>query len=290
MTQVLKIVGRLRGRALQIRSSRLVSRAQGLPQPPESPLVAHVFDAHDRELSASPIALLPYCDGRGPLDAQAIRALIAAPHGATSFRFYLDGELIHRIDAGASPPEADLDWAASLSGAGPLHRALRLRWAPRRPTLQPLRSFYELSIDGGQTWRRITPTLDGVEHEIDLSRLPGGAACQLALVTTDGVQVHRNLSPVVSLPVRPCLPLVLNPADGAAFVAGTPVELVGQGWYHEERQPELEHLDWASSLDGPLGRGRFVTTRALRPGLHEITLTAGQGDRTSSATVSITVA
>jgi hypothetical protein len=121
---------------------------------------------------------------------------------------------------------------------------------------------------------------------VDVEQLPGGERCRIRVRATNGVRSSEAVSPAFSVSVKACQAIIQQPIDGGTVAAE--VSLLGNGWYLEERQPELWALQWASDRDGPLGEGRGVFAR-LSPGEHVISLTAGTDKRAATASVRITV-
>lgn len=96
-------------------------------------------------------------------------------------------------------------------------------------------------------------------------------------------------SPPFAVSLKPCLPSIVAPVDGAVVAPGELLQLVGQGFWMEESRVERERLHWASSLDGDLGRGASVRVERLSEGRHRITLAAGEGNRVGTESVTVTV-
>ena len=95
-----------------------------------------------------------------------------------------------------------------------------------------------------------------------------------------------DAAPIVGQREKPCAAVILRPVDGEEL--SPDVLLVGNGWWREERRPELEALRWASDIQGELGRGRQVTVH-LEPGTHELTLRAGTEERAGARSVRVHV-
>ena len=141
----------------------------------------------------------------------------------------------------------------------------------------------------GADWHFLSFTIQEPVYEVDFDRLPGGTRCQVGVVASDGVNTVLTATRSFPVPTKPCQALILAPEEGATVGAGETVTLQGQGYYLEEREPELEQLDWSSSVDGALGTGPVLDV-ALSPGTHQITLRAGTRERRCEATVGVTAA
>jgi hypothetical protein len=84
--------------------------------------------------------------------------------------------------------------------------------------------------------------------------------------------------------------MILAPESGYELDRDSTLQLQGQGYWLEERRPEVEALFWSSSLGGALGRGANVEVSGLQTGVHEIpsrparaTERAARRSRSSSA-------
>jgi hypothetical protein len=285
----LKIIGRVTAeKTLKIRHSYMVQIPDRIEYKSDSPLRMLCVNEDGRELSSTRIPARPYNLPNIDSPALAVRAYVPIARDTRMLRFLFEGRPILDLPFGETPPDVTIDWKEVLQSGRP-GGSLRSVWKTSTVTSEPLRSFYEYSIDAGRTWRRITAMLGTKTHSIDLNRLPGGKKCRLALVVTDGVLVKRMESPSFTNTVKPCVPMLFRPAEGAAFLEGSPIELIGQGFYREEDAPERKDLTWSSSKDGTLGSGPVVVVPHLSRGGHEITLTAGRSRRKASTSVRISV-
>ncbi|MFW6199543.1 MAG: Ig-like domain-containing protein, partial [Gemmatimonadota bacterium] len=102
----------------------------------------------------------------------------------------------------------------------------------------------------------------------------------------DGFSVYA----VVDVPHGVPTAEITSPVDGAAFPEGTVVSFQGSASDPADGDLTGESLIWASSEDGPLGKGTAHIDDSLSVGSHEITLTATDSDGVAgSASVSITI-
>ena len=145
------------------------------------------------------------------------------------------------------------------------------------------------SHDGGRTYRRLGERTSATSVEEDFSGLPGGDACRLRVVVTDGYHNHQSTSPEFSVGVLPVEAFIVSPLDGATLQRGQPALLVGQSYYVEtDERLEDDLLSWSSSLQGRLGEGSLVQAQ-LQPGEHEIRLHAEAGPRSGADSIKLTV-
>jgi hypothetical protein len=84
---------------------------------------------------------------------------------------------------------------------------------------------------------------------------------------------------------------IINPTDGQAFTAGTPVTFVATGLGANGASLPDSQLQWSSDKDGPLGTGSTIqkTLTSGSPAIHVITLTATDPQTGNSATDKVTI-
>ena len=109
---------------------------------------------------------------------------------------------------------------------------------------------------------------------MDFDRLPGGEDCRLQVLATEGIRTGHAITDAFQVPRRPRDVIISAPT--ADIAAGEPVTLVGEAFSPHYGGASPSELRWYSDLDGELGSGREIR-RALRPGLHQITLRAPDG-------------
>jgi hypothetical protein len=211
-----------------------------------------------------------------PLDPMASRVVLR--QGAVVL-----GEAV----ASAHAPQVTL---LSPNSGGLKGGKISVQWAAQDDDDDELALILSYSHDDGASWLPFALNLTGTNsYELDLSDLPGGAACRVKIDVSDGWHNASDASDS-GFQVANKAPLVgiLHPVDGA--VVATPLTLHGYGYDLEDGQLEGTSLAWASDQDGPLGTGDAVWDVKLAPGPHTLTLQAtdSQG-ATRSATVAITV-
>jgi hypothetical protein len=254
----------------------------------ESPLRAELLDADGRMLLRAGIPLLrPCADGPGPEPSfRVAAATVPLPARTSQVHFLLDDVLLEEYRVPDGEPRTTLTAVPERGARG---RA-RVAWESEHPEGVPLTHAVGFSADDGQTWQPVgVPTREnGVE--LDLDALPGGKACRISVKTTDGVHTITTTSDPIALLVKPCMAMILAPGTGHELGAGATLRLQGQGYWLEERRPEFDALFWSSSRAGALGEGALVEVSGLQPGRHEITLTAGEGERAGRASIEIAIA
>jgi hypothetical protein len=254
---------------------------------PQSPLRAEVLDANGRPLLRAGIPLATPCsDGPGATpSSRLVSGMLPLPEETAIVRFLLDDILLEEYRVPEGQPRTVLTAVPEPGAVG----KVTITWASDHPGRVPLTHAVGFSADDGQTWDPIGLPIQRNELELDLDALPGGERCRVCVKTTDGVHMVAAVSEPFPLPLKPCVPMILAPEPELELALGATLRLQGQGYWREERRPEFDALSWSSSLVGALGRGAIVEVSGLTPGKHEITLLAGNGERTGRASITITV-
>lgn len=285
----LKIIGRLtENKSIKIRHSYLVQRAEIKAENVDSPLQATCLDGRGKVLNVTPILARPYNLPREVAKDLAIRAFIPILAGTKSVRFSLFGETILDLPFPDKPPEIKVNWHDVLAGPEALGQR-RIEWTAAAEKVEAFRAYGEYSSDNGRSWQRLLRMGTGHTLLVDLDRLPGGKSCKLALLVSDGVRVSRSESPAFANQIKPCVAMILKPADGATFKEGEAVEMVGQGFYLEEQKAEKSEIRWESSKNGLLGTGQMIAAANLSKGEHIITVRVGKGQRAGSKSIGIKI-
>jgi hypothetical protein len=253
----------------------------------ESLLRAELIDSDGRVLLRAGIPMdTPCVDGSGADPSFRLAAgTVPLPAKAAGARF-LVGDVV--VEEYRFPEGEPVTAFTSLPNDGASGRVV-VAWDSEHPGDAPLTSVVGYSSDDGVSWQPLGLPTVGNEVEVDLNALPGGERCRVCVKTTDGLHTVTTVSEPFALPLRPCLALILAPGSGLVIAEGDTLHLQGQGYWLEERRPELESLVWSSSLVGALGSGPVADVTGLQMGTHEITLEVGEGDRAGRATVEVVV-
>ena len=252
---------------------------------PKSALVAELVNDDGRLLLRYGLSFGPPCTDGAAVADRLVAAKVPFPKSTRTIRFVLDGVLIHELQVASDGPIVSLTWDPAAGTEGDQ----RVRWRGEHPAGHMLTYLLSYSHDDGQSWQPLSLPTAETEHDIDFRRLPGGPRCRLRVLATDSVNTTAAISEPFERPIQPCYAMILSPEDNTTFDVGEPIRFQGQGYYLEERQAEIELLDWSSSLAGPLGRGAILELRTLSLGLHEITLTAGREGRVGTTHVIIQI-
>ena len=254
---------------------------------PRSPLRAELFDDNGRLLFRGGIPLTTPCsDGPGPDPPFRLASgTLPLPARTRFVRFMLDDVLLEEYRVPAGEPKTVLTEVPKPGARG----MARVAWESNHPEKAPLTHIVGFSADDGGTWQPVALPTRLYEIEFNLDSLPGGERCRVCVKTTDGIHTITAESDPIELPIKPCLAMILAPEPGLRIDQGSTLGLQGQGYWLEERRPELNALYWSSSLAGALGRGTQIEVSGLEAGLHEITLVAGEGERAGRASVEIVV-
>jgi hypothetical protein len=290
-TQYLRVIGRLYpDQRLRLRPGYLTDTAPRMERTGEHDLFAEPFDAQEHALGRFALSLSSTCEGFGATSGGstlAVRGWVPFHPAAVGVRYLYGGRVILETRRSPEPPRVRLTWQPEERVAG----RQRVQWQahPSDGESQPLQFFLRYSCTGGQRWQRISLRTTENSLDVDFDELPGGEACLLAVVATDGINTTEERSQPFGVQVKPCHATILTPVDGSRYAPGQGVVCMGNAFYLEENASEIETLVWTSSLDGELGRGAVLELCTLSEGSHRICLMAGQGNRQGYEKVTIQV-
>ena len=167
-----------------------------------------------------------------------------------------------------------------------------VKWQASDADGDALSYMLQYSTDGGATWRPLSGILNGQSTTVDSANLPGTTQGKLRVLASDGVNMGEDASDgVFTVPDKAPMVSITSPTDGAHYIPGQPVALIGQAMDMEDGTLTGAALQWTSSLSGALGTGEMLHVTDLRSGLHTITLTAqDRGGHRVKASVTILVA
>ncbi len=285
-TVYLRVIGRLYpDRRLQLRPGYLSTRRNWVAPEDESALVAEVFDSNERTLGRFPLSLSMTCGSSG--NSQAVRGWVPFHPDAQGVRYLHDGLVIHEVHRNPEAPEVALLWEAAADVRG--KQSVEWRVRSPQPAGSPLQFFLRYSCTGGRQWQRISTRTTETHLDVDFDDLPGGDACVLALVATDGINTTEERSDPFQVALKPCRATIISPLDGGHYARDQAIVGMGSGYYLEENAFEPETLTWSSSIQGELGRGPVVEMSNLSAGSHRIRLTVASGPREGYDEVTIEV-
>jgi len=205
--------------------------------------------------------------------------------------FLAGGSVLGTIEASASAPQIEL-LAPSPGESWPAEGRVTISWQASDADGDPLSYNLQYSLDGGQSWRSLSPNLKNTtEFTLDAASLPGGEWL-LRVLASDGLHTgEARLAAPVHVPGKGPDIYLASPFDGSIYPAGQAVVMRGFAADMEQEELPEEAFSWSSNLDGPLGTGSQLWGVPLQAGQHQLTLTVTDADGNSaSETVNITVA
>jgi len=130
------------------------------------------------------------------------------------------------------------------------------------------------SADEGTTWQPVSRDPANGEVVVGVASLLGGPRCVFRAIATAGLQSAFADTPFFELPRNPrqlhlSLPTKCTCTTGPVALAAS-VNTRGLGAIAPQ------DIHWSSDLDGEIGFG-YTLTADLRPGQHQLTVTAPDG-------------
>lgn len=162
------------------------------------------------------------------------------------------------------------------ASASVLEGMVRVAWSATDADGDALSADLLYSPDGGDAWIPIAVGVTGGEHVFDASSVPAsrGRVGRFRVNVGDGMnstEFRGGQSFALGSGTPPDVHII-GPNGGTTVRRGATVFLHGSAWDLEDQSIPETSLDWTSSRDGALGRGRQLVVRKLSPGPHTIVL------------------
>jgi len=202
----------------------------------------------------------------------------------------LHGEkVIWKSAASESAPSVAI---SAPAGAGPLTGSIEVSWQAEDEDGDALNYTLLYSVDDGGSWTPLATGLESTAYTIDFERLPGGSACCLRVIASDGWHAAAaNTETAFAVEDKPAKLVLEQPQEGAQFEYGQAVEMNAFAYDTEAGWIDGAGIDWQSSRDGELGSGNYLTVEQLSYGEHTLTARLeGEDGQPLQASVNIVVA
>lgn len=157
-----------------------------------------------------------------------------------------------------------------------------IEWTATDADGDPLQVSIEFSRDDGLTWTPIASANGSGVINLPIDQLAGSAAARIRVWASDGFLSGTVTSNAFAIAAQPPRPFIITPLDGAAYLEGQAVPLLGRA---DDPQDGVitTTLTWRSDRDGVLGSGEAQNV-LLSAGTHVITLEAINSDGLLAAT------
>ncbi|MBX3745477.1 MAG: LamG domain-containing protein [Verrucomicrobiae bacterium] len=195
--------------------------------------------------------------------------------GAAHLEIRRGGVLVAECRPSGASPSVKLR-PPSLDAA--THR-LTVEWQGFDPDGDPLVYAIQFSADDGAAWQTLQVGYPYESFATDTRLLPGGHACRLRVVASDGFHAGWTESEPFSLPRHAPVVVLNGIQDGERFPFGAVPRLTAVAYDAEDGSLDPARLHW--QLDGPQARteiGTAVALRDLPPGPYVIQVTAVDAD------------
>ncbi len=216
-----------------------------------------------------------------------VSGIVDWPGDVASIQITHHASVLDETRVSSHPPTVTL---LAPSGGGALTGEVTVRWSASDADGDALTYDVWYSPDGVD-WRLVATELTDTTYQLDTTRWPGGDACQIKVVASDGVNTGEvQTESSFSVSNKGPQVAISAPEDGAEVVQGMMVALQGFAQDPEEGTLSGEALSWLSDREGSLGSGTTVHTALNIAGQHIITLTAQDSEGATGATaITLTV-
>ncbi len=247
---------------------------------PRTSIRAELVDATGAVVAAERLVRIEVCSFPHRHADHEYLAHVPWHESATRARFLQEDVVLAEGDIERVTPSVSFEWRPE----GLVSGRHMIRWNAQHPLGRTMAFRVRFRTGPEGQWRPISLRTTDTHMVLDFDTLPGGRTCTLSVVADDGINRATAESAYFTVAIKPCHALILSPTQDFEVEAGDLVTLRGVGQYLEEGRTEMDALTWTSSLDGGLGKGALIETRHLSVGEHVLTLTAGGGKRTGTAT------
>lgn len=282
MTTYLRVAGRLEPTGRFRPTVGWETEKIAHPEEPTGPYEVELFDRDDELITRIKAAVLPeVCGPLEPVEAPEIVAYVPFDERASRLRLVDRDLVLYETTIAEEPPVVEIERVQVEE------TRLRANWQARHT-----RSLsYNVAFFVGRS-RAFTLALDLPEPSIDLDigPLPGGEACYLGVVATDGTRSSTAVSEPFAFDGSSPFATITSPLGGERFADGQPLSLIGLVIDASGDALPDEGLIWYVDRE-VVDRGTRLTGVAyLPPGHHEIRLEyEGNVDQTEAASVGIEV-
>jgi hypothetical protein len=291
-TRSLTIAGvLLDGRTLRLDPSFVIDEAptppaEGGAEAPGAVLIESV-DSAGETIDATLADTAPLClYGSGEATPRLLAAIVAVDDRTRVLRFRYQGYRVHEVHLPGAGPKVALRWTDEDSESASRGGLRMLEWSTSHPENADVTSL-PMYFSEGRGWQPLGLPSPLTAVPVDFDGLPGGAACRLRVLATDGAHTATAETEPFPVGIKGYQAVILSPDDGATLTAEDPVALTGQAFHWEEPEATTEDLEWTSTLDGALGTGARLDV-SLSPGDHVISLrVAGNEGQPASVVVSV---
>ena len=209
--------------------------------------------------------------GDGYPDSAGFTQFLNAEPGAAALQIVKDGAVLAQIAATSAGPAVAVDAPLHDAGAG----TLRWSWTATDADGDPLFATVHFSADDGAHWQVVELSTSNSGVAIETRRLPGGAACRLRVIVSDGFNTAIVASGAFALPTRAPEITIIGAVPGQKLPFGAQAALTAFAFDAEEGSLAGSGISW--TLAGPEPRsknGDTLSLAGLPPGSYTATASA----------------
>lgn len=253
-------------------------------RPPAHPYVVRVLDAAGAVLQSAPLDLIVPEDGNG--QGGAFRQFLQKPATAAAVQIVANGAVLAEARASGHPPVI-LGVQATPNAA---NGTLTVNVSSADADGGPLYLTVQFSEDGIR-WQPIKVNTLQTSFTVDTTHLPGGNACRVRVIVSDGFHSAVAITTPFSLPKHAPEVFISGVQPGERVPSGRTVGLEGHAIDAEDETIPENGLSWALAGNDPrTGLGSTFRLTGLPPGRHTVTVTGRDADgQEATATVAFEV-
>lgn len=241
--------------------------------PANAPYRLEQIDASGNVLVDVPAVTSGFTDE--PADKLKFAQFVALDNAMVRLRLTAGGNVITEIARSANPPSLVL----GIPLVDEVNHTLSLAWDGSDADNDPLLFTVQFSPDNGSTWQTLAVHDPGLSFATALALLPGGDACRIRVIATDGLNTTMAVSDAFVLAKHAPFITVAGLVDGQHLAYGTAASVRAFAYDAEDGSIDRRTLHWSlEGVDHRSADGGVFSLAHLAPGAHSLVISTTDSD------------
>ncbi|MCB9433229.1 MAG: BACON domain-containing protein [Ardenticatenaceae bacterium] len=206
-----------------------------------------------------------------------ITELVPYVEGTTRVDIEAFATVLHTVQAGAAAPSVSI--TTPNGGEMLAEETIHVAWTANDSDGDSLIFNIQYSPDGGQHWEMVAQFITETSVDIDASNIVATTQGLFRVWVSDGIHTTGDESNnTFTVPNRIPVVEIVEPNDGETKLINATIGLRGEAYDIDTGTMADDQLQWLSSIDGLLGRGKQLSINDLSEGVHTIIFRADDGN------------